>query len=218
VAVSIDTLKYDLTRLINTGVLPNLKTAYFVVDDSRFATRDLRWCAHADAQSSIAVSFKHVVDAKGHGPARDPRWFAPTDIELNPGKIPARNRAYRQVYSWPDPLGQATAQRRGRGSSTTREQQLLPCDHLQKMQGARELRYWLYGPEDSYMLEAFGSDYRPVGMLAWPLVKWGEHGTERLEKIFSWNGNEDDWQDTDHEDDDSDEECKVSVDSDAWSE
>jgi len=61
-------------------------------------------------------------------------------------------------------------------------------------------------------------NYQPVGIMAWPLIEWGEHGMGRLEKILAWNGNEDDWEDTDHGGDSDEDELEIPDESDKWSE
>ncbi|KAK4158927.1 hypothetical protein QBC43DRAFT_305077 [Cladorrhinum sp. PSN259] len=171
------------------------RSLYFVVEDSRFTTKELRWCAYEDAKSSATISFKHVVDASGRGPARDPRWFSPTDLDSNPEKLPARSRAYRQIYCWS-----------GVDALYGPAESKLPWDHLQRMQGVLELRCWRLGREDPDLCRLLGRGYETVDMPTWPLVEWGEHGLGRLEKVLSWNGNEDEWEDTDCERDASDEE------------
>lgn len=183
------------------NVFPALENLYVVVDDSRYSTKNLRWCRYVGrggVQFSATVGFKHVLDGKGRGPARDPRWFAETDMDPNALKIPARKREYKQRYCWPD-VG-------ARASGVVGNK--IPWDRLE---GMHKLRGWSDESIGWFSVPMF----TPVTVKAWPLIEWGEHGMSRLEKILGWNGNEDEWEDTDHSDED---ELPIPDESDKWSE
>lgn len=49
---------------------------------------------------------------------------------------------------------------------------------------SKSTTYWLHGPR-AVFLSLLGDNYRSGGMPAWLLVEWGEHGTERPDKIAS---------------------------------
>lgn len=209
IGVALSTLDrpYLLRSLVHgLEVFPALEKLYFVIPESQYSSKELRWCTYTGegAKLSAAVGFRHVVDKSGRGPSRDPRWFAETDFDPNPRKVPARKREYRQRYCWPD-----VEARRGESN--------ILWDRLEKMHG---LRGWPHAPPTGLfagrMLRTV-HDYQPLGITAWPLVEWGEHGMGRLEKILGWNGNEDDWEDTDHSGDSDDNELRFPDESDKWS-
>ena len=180
---------------------PALQNLYVVVEDSRYSTKDLWWCKYVGqggVQFSATAGFKHVLDGHGRGPARDPRWFAETDMDPNALKIPARKREYKQRYCWPD-VG-------ARGSGAVGSK--IPWDRLE---GMLELRNRL----DGLMGWRSIPQFKPVTIKAWPMIEWGEHGMSRLEKILRWNGDEDEWEDTDHSEE---EELPLPDESDKWSE